>query len=444
MYINGTSGLDEMTIDVLLWSPEAKEAVVGHLLTSIDQSVTPSDVKMAPLEKMRIAWKSGTTPVSDDFTIRDTWITNADQPNRTTFQFTCHKVAKCEELKQTLSSSPEFLERFELQYVVKGLDPERMVISVLGEHVRAGNHFKEIVKSFPAGQDKICLKSKDVETISMEAVILAVAPKVTNFTFVEEADTVKFSNLLTESLQQRWEQKDEVPPELWDSVYWNQTWARPDKLAKFLNNVLTEDTENTNYFFIGKNDQSPSVSEYNNIMRYMRMLAWSGNTEGDPEPWIKVPKLSVSQYLLDENLEVEWREGAFRAKPDQWYCFNPSQPNATSAIATTNINVKQREMVRSANLRLKTNMSSEECGLKMVTLEFEKKLTAQREEIMGQILQMEDKFNSEREELQSQLRDMEKQVNEILKTMGRKEKKEVKKGIIPGADWLVRRPLFLF
>ena len=390
---------------------------------------------MVPIDKMRI-WGKYEITESPPITIKNAWVSIPDQPTQTTFRVFCDKVAQCENFKRSLLSN-QLLDNLEMQYLIKGSDPAVETLTFLEEHILGGSLFTEVVKSFPPGQKRICLIGNDVETIASEAVSQAIAQMVTNETFVEPDDKMVFSDLLIDCLKGRWEHRGEIPPSMWDSVFWNQTWARPDKLTEFLNSVLTTNPNDANYFNLKWNKIDTSVNVYNHTMPQLRILAWGSGLDRVTELGTRVPKAFLLKYLLDKGFGVEWREGSFRVASAKWYCFDPTQINATSPIVSTIVNVKQHRKIHCANLTVEAVVSTEdfsEC-LKMANLKFEEKLNAQKEAILHTVgHEFEEKLNNQREEkmaqiqfikeIQIQLSIMEGKVKSFLHQVEGKKKKE--------------------
>ena len=229
---NILTGQYELLFHVLMWSVEAKEAVYRHLKSTVSASVAEEDVEMLPMEKIRMVWKRRTQPLSSDFKLLDHWKSNTHLPALVPFQFTCSDRPKCEQLRQAMETSPHMFHGLEMEYVINRQRSARRVLTVTGSHVMKGNLFSRLsnMPNATSNGDRY-LTSDDLKTITSETVSDVVSSVVTDNDYVDTGDEVSMKDVLMNELQEQMVSSDNFQPHMWDSVFWNPLWARPDKFS---------------------------------------------------------------------------------------------------------------------------------------------------------------------------------------------------------------------
>lgn len=351
---NILTGDVELEFEVLMWSVEAREAVFRHLKENVDQNVKIDQVEMLPMEKIRIVWRDRIRPISRFFKLVDHWKSNTHLPASVFFQFTCEDLPKCERLKTAMQTNPRIFSAIELEYIINGQKSSRRSLTVTGTHLLKGRLFTKMASQSPSNERY--LQADDVKTIASESVSNVIASVVTDASYVDTGDEVGVKDILIAELKRQEVSTDNFQPHMWESVFWDPTWAKPDKLTRYLNKVIEKDTQDSRNFLLNESERVRS-SEGGGSGSFMG-ISGSANAATSSTHKSKIQKEDLLNTLRERHRDIEWDGERFLVKPMKLYRLNLSQLNTSRNIASANIQVRRYETVQSIKVRL-TNAGSE-------------------------------------------------------------------------------------
>ena len=82
------------------------------------------------------------------------------------------------------------------------------------------------------------LNSQDLKRIVSESTSNLVGSIVTDSDYVDVGDDISVSKLIDHVLSSEAVSTQEFRPQMWESVFWDPSWARPDRVASYLNKML--------------------------------------------------------------------------------------------------------------------------------------------------------------------------------------------------------------
>ena len=111
----------------------------------------------------------------------------------------------------------------------------------------SGNLYTRLTTMPDAGTSSTrYLNSEDTKKMILESATSVLAAIVSDSDYVETGDDTSVTRLLESVLQRDEVSSQQFRPHMWESVFWDPTWARPDKLTSALNKALATDaTDNS-------------------------------------------------------------------------------------------------------------------------------------------------------------------------------------------------------
>ncbi len=158
--------------------------------------------------------------------------------------------AVCDSLAETMRQHPRSFYGFTMEYIINGQRSARRQVQITGESVTSGRLFAQLenMPGAPAADGTRYLNSEDLNKVVHETTMNVVASVVSDSDYVDTGDDVSISSLVERELKRQQVSSQQLDPHMWDSVFWNPAWARPDKLTSFLNEVLTKDATGNDTF----------------------------------------------------------------------------------------------------------------------------------------------------------------------------------------------------
>ncbi len=237
-----------------------------------------------------------------------------------------------------MRETPVMFHSLELEYIINGQSSARRRISVSGQTLMGGQLMTELENM--AGADSSgerYVTSADLKAIVSESATNVVASVITDADYVDTGDEVSVKNLLERVLGRDEVAAEDFEPRMWSSVFWNPDWARPDKYASFLNEVLTKDESDSKNFILNEEAYSKSSSKSGSSSFFK--ISGSAKKGKESSGSTKVQKEDLLKTLRERNSHVEWTGEVFRAKPLKLHRINLSELNSTATIAVVNMQI---------------------------------------------------------------------------------------------------------
>ncbi len=368
-----------LRLKILMWSEDVVNAVLLHLrLVTGDQELKTFQIHALPLEKVRLVWYSTDQPLAAKYQTDRAWKPNTKLSNSLQFWISTKEEEHCRLLEEEMKRDPNLFDRLELEYVIHAQSSSSKRITIKGEHLLSGTLFAKL-KGSAKNSGYAYLSSNDLQRLSREVLSTVVSSAITDNSYVDTGDELSSVKLLSKQLSAQKILSTEFSPQVWESVFWEPTFARPDKVANYLNEVFSKDqgkigslNVNENQLQEGRGGLDVSVVKWLNI----------GLTgKGGEKKKTSVKSEEMNNWLKENNYQVEWTHEVFRPKRLDLHRLNVVQFSSNSVIASTAVQVHKMEMIH----KTKVTIPSEELN---VTWELSRH-TNTRLDMMGKQLQLD-------------------------------------------------------
>ncbi len=131
-----------------------------------------------------------------------------------------------------------------------------------------------------------------------------------------------------------------MTPQMWKSTFWQQEFARPDKLTSFLNKVIIKDQGKNRTVHVNDQELANSASTEGKFS-VGKLFGGGGKLSGDHKKKTHVSDDQLKQWLKEQHYDVEWTGELFKVKPVDLYRLNMQQLGQKQNIATTYVQVHQ-------------------------------------------------------------------------------------------------------
>ncbi len=114
------------------------------------------------------------------------------------------------------------------------------------------------------------LNYEDLKRLVYESTFDLVASVTSDSDYVSTGDDVSVSALIERELAREEASTEDLTPLMWDSVFWDPAWARPDRITSYLNRSLRRDLADNDTFVLSEQDEH-QVWKYRNIAKVGEM-----------------------------------------------------------------------------------------------------------------------------------------------------------------------------
>ncbi len=239
-----------------------------------------------------------------------------------------------------MKESPDMFHALELEYIINGQRSSRRRVAVTGSSLTAGRLFTRLQNMPETGDDNAVrfVTSSDLKTVAAETTSKVVASVTTDSDYIDTGDDVSVFNLLERVLGRQEVSTANFQPHMWNSVFWDPSWARPDKIASYLNKALSKDaTDSRNFILTEEAESSSKQGSAGGSFLKIFSVKGSGGSENNQQR--KVQKEDVLNVLRERHTHVEWTGDVFRVKPMKLFRLNLSALNTSTSIAVANLQV---------------------------------------------------------------------------------------------------------
>ncbi|XP_075257114.1 uncharacterized protein LOC142349195 [Convolutriloba macropyga] len=381
---NFLTGQSEMSFDVLLWSLEAREAVYRHLRANFDSQVATEEIEVMPMDKIRLVWRSNVRSLTNDLKIDDSWKSSNSRSSIATFHFTCSTLVVCEQLATYMENNSDKFDALELEFVISGQNSFRRDLKISASNIKSGNFWAKLTNMHNTAAVRY-LKSADMNLLLSETRQNIFGSLITEQGYVETGSEVKLREAIENILEKTEVEVSDFEDIQWESVFWEPSWARPDKLTSFLNHVITKEAQNSSNFEVTGTEKPGSFE-----LGIPKFLGFFGiKTSVSRSESRTVSKKDFLSKLHEINSNIEWTGEMFTVKPMKLFRINLSLLNSTTNLSTENVQIEVLKSIHSMPIRVNDRLPQQNAT-------FTHTLVMQR---------LEDKINSLKSDLSLKLED---------------------------------------
>merc|ERR1712226_310847 len=413
---NVVIGKYEMTFDILMWSVEAKQAIYHHLKEEGRNIDSEDNVEMLPMENVRITWKGESFSSDAPGRFQDNWRSNTDLPPVLTFQMICRAKSNCDQLADAMRATPSMFTGLHLEYIINGHQSSRRNIEITGSMISNGKLFTKL-ENMPNMKNKSdrYISSDDMKNIVSETVSNLVATVTRDSNYIDTGDEVSLSDLIEHVLTRNEETSDTFEPRKWNSVFWDPTWARPDKISNYLNEALKKFQNDSEYFYTTDRARQSSGNGNANFELFgIFKLGGGGGSSKDVKE--KVSIRDIEKIMEEEDTKVQWTGEVFKVKPMKFYRLNLAQLKTSASIAVGSLQIHQYETVQTIPVRVTPGTYVGNNGTSSLTAELVQSRLRQEMANMSEVLSEELKNKSTT--IASELKSLNTQVTNLRGTDG--------------------------
>ncbi len=160
-----------------------------------------------------------------------------------------------------MQNRPEIFDGFEVEYIINGQRSARRQVRITGDNIMNGNLYTNLL-NMPSTSTIRYLNSEDVKTVAYESTMNVVASVVSDSDYVDTGDDISISNLIERELTRNQVSSAGFRPHMWESVFWNPSFARPDRLTKTLNEMLSKDAVDNSSLILSEQSDSQVLNPF--------------------------------------------------------------------------------------------------------------------------------------------------------------------------------------
>ncbi len=128
--------------------------------------------------------------------------------------------------------------------------------------------------------------------------------------------------------------------DMWKSTFWQNEFARPDKLTSYLEKVFTKDKGKIHQINVNDLEVSGSLAMASSLNLF-QLIGASGSGSGSTNIKKHVSEDNLRTWLKENKHEVQWTGEKFKVKPMDLYRLNKQKMSDQQNIVSTRVQVHQ-------------------------------------------------------------------------------------------------------
>jgi len=233
---NDITGSYFVSYEIQLWNDRLQLAALDRL-KQMQILVTPEQVQPLPFYQVRVIWNNAQEKLQKA-SLSTTWENNLQQQSIRRFKILTDNKETCDRLGATLQNKPQFFtDSIALQYSLSAASTASRTLTVKAEHF-LNSQLMAALKTMDVQSPERYLTADDANRLSMEIMDNVVATQVVDGEYVPDSDMLTLKDIVTSSLQLQNVDVGNFTSKIWESVYWDPIYARPDTVSSYLNKVL--------------------------------------------------------------------------------------------------------------------------------------------------------------------------------------------------------------
>lgn len=182
--------------------------------------------------QVRVVWRG--LDSLKDLKMATSWINNFQQHPVHRFSVSAATKTSCDTLANVISNETnQFADYISLEYTLSAASVATKTLSVKSEHVVKSALFANLSNMDTDSVIRF-VRTKDFNRLGQEIVSNVVASATVSGDFVQDDDRLSLKDLVLKSFETQNVNTKIFTDQMWQSVFWNPDFARPDKLASWL------------------------------------------------------------------------------------------------------------------------------------------------------------------------------------------------------------------
>jgi hypothetical protein len=233
---NDLTGAYFVSYSIQVWNDRLQLAAIDRL-KQMQILVTPEQMQPLPFYQVRVIWNSAEQKLQKA-KLSSTWNNNLQQQSIQPFVVFADDKETCEKLSTTLQNKPDFFtSSIALEYSLSASSTAARILTVKSEHF-LNSQLMATLKTMDLQTPERYLTADDANRLTMQVMDNVIASQVVDGEYVPDADQLTLKDIVTSSLQLVNVDAGNFSGKMWESVFWDPVYARPDKVSSYLNKVL--------------------------------------------------------------------------------------------------------------------------------------------------------------------------------------------------------------
>ena len=287
--------------------------------------------------------------LTSDLKIDDTWKNCIHRPATITFHFVCSNLTICEQLADYMRDHSAQFDALEIEFMISGQNSFRRDLKVLASNIRSGNFLAELISMHKTSAIRY-LKSDDMNLLLSETNQTIFGSLITERGYVETGSEVKLREAIEKILEKTEVEVSDFEDIQWESVFWEPSRARPDKLTSLLNQIITIDAQNSSNFQTSETGKS----DLNEVG--FEIDGYDINVQESRNDVLKLNKNEFLSNLHEVNENIEWTGEKFIVKPIKLFRINLSSLNSSTQMKLENVQVENLKSTYSIPIRVNNRL----------------------------------------------------------------------------------------
>ena len=255
-----------------------------------------------------------------------------------------------------MKCTPDMFLGLHLEYIINGQSHARRNVQITGSSISSGKLFTKLENMPNLDEDGVrFLSSVDMKKIVSESAVNILASVTRDSNYVDTGDEVSISNLIERILTRDEESAANFEPHKWDSVFWNPTWARPDKTKSYLNEALVK-SQNDSEYLLTTDVARESSSKGNANFELFKVFKLGGGGGSSSNVKEKVSITDIQKILEEKETKVQWTGEAFEVKPMKLFRVNLAELKTSASFAVASVQVHKYESVQTIPVRVSSGV----------------------------------------------------------------------------------------
>jgi hypothetical protein len=236
---NILTGASFVSYNIQVWNDRLQLAAIDRL-KQMDIVISAEQMQPLPFYQVRVIWNSAQQKLLKA-SLSTTWNNNLQQRSIHEFIIIVDDKETCEVISNTLQTEPKlFTNLIALEYSLSAATTSTRTLAVKTDHF-LNSQLMATLKTMDVRSPERYLTSDDANRLGMEIMDNVVATQVVDGEYVPDVDQLTLKDIVTSSLQLVNVDVGNFSAKLWESVFWDPVYARPDTVSSYLNKVLTID-----------------------------------------------------------------------------------------------------------------------------------------------------------------------------------------------------------
>uniref|UniRef100_A0A914QMX6 Uncharacterized protein n=1 Tax=Panagrolaimus davidi TaxID=227884 RepID=A0A914QMX6_9BILA len=239
--------------NVKLWDLNAAK-VIQNALKETNVNVSLSHILPLPMQMVRLGLAGKDLIVEVD----NQWRSNQDQPHVMAFEmYTRHEQSCNEMMSEAKNDTKQFLSGlkpyFEFTMVVG--QHESRNVNLTGKTLQKSSFFSQLANKHADKNGIVYLQSKDLNRLTRDIYNKVAYEELISADYISSTQEQQIIKELLEVFKDQQIQSKDLTKDEWNSVFWDDIFARPDIQTDYANEVIKYDEKENKFKYDAEKDR---------------------------------------------------------------------------------------------------------------------------------------------------------------------------------------------